>query len=137
MTSYTGQVFACLEALSERRSGVYTGRIQMAIQNHTFISSFPSHQWGNLLHMVTRCQGARSIRIWTEVMIIFLYLTESNWNFSMNWTYLNHIWTWTDWKCHTFICVLCSWFWMWYRMIVMHFDLNLKLEIFFLRWKNS
>ena len=53
-------------------------------------SPSPSHQWGNLLHMVTRCQSGRSIRnyFWTELRAdwIIISWTESNWNFSLNWT---------------------------------------------------
>lgn len=95
MTCYTGQVFLLGLRLgrSEDWSSVCgcaharTG-FRMASQTQTFNSSSPSHQWGNLLRTVTRCQSGRSIRncFWTELetdlIIIFgLNRTET----SLNW----------------------------------------------------
>ncbi len=115
MTCYTGQVFLLGLKLGRSedwfavcgRAHAQTG-FKMASQTQTFNSSSPSHQWGNLLRMVTRCQSGRSIRNWFELNWKLIELLFLNWKLIEllfldwielklfielnNWT---PIWTWT------------------------------------------
>ncbi len=70
-----------------RRAHAQTG-FKMASQTHTFNSSSPSHQWGNLPRMVTRCQSGRSIRnwFWTELETDWTIIFGLNRTETLHWT---------------------------------------------------
>ncbi len=118
------------------RAHAQTG-FKMASQTQTFNSSSPSHQWGNLLRTVTRCQSGRSIRNWFElnwklIELLFLnwtgnwlnyyFWTESNWNSSLNWIIELTFGLELELRCYTFIFILSSYVWMWFEIFVVHFD---------------
>lgn len=96
-----------LHVLSARAHRIHDG-------DPDFNSSSPSHQWGNLLCVVTRCQND-SIRNefglnWKRIQLLFLDWIELKLFIGLNTQ--THILTWNlTWKCHSFQnCILSSYY---------------------------